>query len=84
MGWFDNLALRNKLLVNFVVSGGILIAAVIFCLLQIRTINRDVEDISKNWLPSVQAIGEISQVRLRYRVRSLEYMLAAKIGRAHV
>ena len=84
MGWFDNLSLRNKLLVNFLLSGGILIAAVIFCLLQIRTINRDIEDISKNWLPSVQAVGEISQLRLRYRVRSLEYMLAAKEERAKI
>ena len=30
MGWFDNLSLRAKLLVNFVVSGGVLVAAIIF------------------------------------------------------
>ena len=75
MGWFDNLGLRGKLLINFLVSGGVLIAAVVFCILQIMSVGRGAEDLSKNWLPSVQAGGEISQLRLRYRVRSLEYML---------
>jgi len=75
MGWFDNLGLRGKLLINFLVSGGVLIAAVIFCILQIMSVGRGAEDLSKNWLPSVQVGGEISQLRLRYRVRSLEYML---------
>jgi len=75
MGWFDNLSLRGKLFLNFGVSGGVLVAAIIFCIVQIKAVGRDTEDIAKNWLPSVQAAGEISQLRLRYRVRSLEYML---------
>jgi len=77
MGWFDNLSLRGKLIVNFVVSGGVLVAAIIFCIIQIKAVGRDTEEIAKNWLPSVQAAGEISQLRLRYRVRSLEYLLPA-------
>jgi len=75
MAWFDNLSLRYKLLINFLASGGVLIVAVIFCILQIQALGKDTEQIAKNWLPSVQAVGEISQIRLRYRVRSLEYML---------
>lgn len=75
MNWFDNLRLRGKLFVNFLVSGGVLVAAIIFCLMEIRVVGQNTDDIAKNWLPSVQAAGEISQLRLRYRVRSLEYML---------
>ena len=75
MGWFDNLSLRAKLLINFVVSGGVLVAAVIFCIVQINAVGRDTDALAKNWLPSAQAAGEISQLRLRYRVRSLEYLL---------
>ncbi len=77
MGWFDNLSLRGKLIINFVVSGGVLVAAIIFCIVQIRAVGRDTDALAKNWLPSVQAAGEISQLRLRYRVRSLEYLLPA-------
>jgi methyl-accepting chemotaxis protein len=85
MAWFDNLALRYKLLLNFLVSGGILIAAVIFCLVQIQRLGGHTAEISTNWLPSVQAAGDISQLRLRYRVRSLEYMLpASKEERAKI
>ena len=75
MKWFDNLSLRSKLIVNFVVSGGLLVAAIVFCIIQIKAVGRDTNEIATNWLPSVQVAGEISQLRLRYRVRSLEYML---------
>ena len=74
MTWFDNLSLRGKLFINFLISGGVLIAAIVFCLIQLRAVGDDTNEIAKNWLPSVQVAGEISQLRLRYRVRSLEYM----------
>ena len=77
MNKFDDISLRGKMLINFLISGGILIAAIVFCLFQIRSIGNDSREISTNWLPSVQQTGEISQLRLRYRVRSLEYMLAS-------
>ncbi|WP_083650911.1 methyl-accepting chemotaxis protein [Azonexus hydrophilus] len=75
MSWFDNLSLRYKLLINFLASGGVLIVAVIICITQIQSVGKNTEEIAGNWLPAVQAVGEISQLRLRYRVRSLEYML---------
>ncbi len=75
MNWFDNLSLRGKLLVNFLISGGVLVAAIIFCVVQIKAVGRDTDELATNWLPSVQAAGEISQLRLRYRVRSLEYLM---------
>ncbi len=75
MEWFDNLSLRSKLLVNFFISGGILIAAVIFSVIQLNSASDDIKELAGNSLPSVQAVGEISELRLRYRIRSLEYML---------
>ncbi|WP_415036187.1 methyl-accepting chemotaxis protein [Azonexus sp.] len=75
MGGFDHLSLRYKLLVNFVLSGGILLVALVFLGFQIRAVGGHTEEIAKSWLPSIQSAGEISQLRLRFRVRSLEYML---------
>ena len=72
---FDDLSLRSKLLLNFLVSAGVLILAIIFCVFQIQRIRSDNAEIAGNWLPSVQSAAKISQERLRHRVRSLEYML---------
>ncbi|WP_374556748.1 methyl-accepting chemotaxis protein [Aquitalea pelogenes] len=75
MQFLDNISLTRKFLVNFLLSGGVLIAAIVFCILQIRAVGNETHEIAQDWLPSVQSVGEISQLRLRYRVRSLEYML---------
>ena len=74
---FQDMSLQAKLLLSFLVSGGVLVLAIVFCLWQIRSVGQHTESIATNWLPSIQQGGEISQLRLRYRVRSLEYMLAA-------
>ena len=74
---FDDISLRGKLIINFLMSGGVLIVAIIFCLAQLRSVGQDTQEIASNWLPSIQQAAEISQLRLRYRVRSLEFMLAA-------
>ena len=84
----NDISLRGKLIINFLVSGGVLIAAILFCLYQLRVVGGDTREITTNWLPSIQQAGEISQLRLRYRVRSLEFMQAAddeeraKIGKS--
>ena len=85
---FNDISLRGKLIINFLVSGGVLIAAILFCLYQLRIVGGATREIATSWLPSIQQAGEISQLRLRYRVRSLEFMLAAddeeraKIGKS--
>ncbi len=76
MSRLDDVSLRGKLALNFLVSGGILIAAIVFCLFQIRSVGNATREIAGDWLPSAQQAAEISQLRLRYRVRSLEIMLA--------
>lgn len=76
MNSFDNLSLRWKLILNFLGSGGVLFAAIIYCLFQIDAVGRDSNEMARQLMPSVQTAAEISQLRLRYRVRSLEYLLS--------
>ncbi len=73
---FNDLSLRAKLAVNFLLSGGVLIVALIFGLFNTSKVADQVDQLSTNWVPSIQASAEISQLRLRYRIRSLEFMLA--------
>ncbi|HJV25577.1 MAG TPA: methyl-accepting chemotaxis protein [Aromatoleum sp.] len=75
MEWFDNVSLRAKLLITLGVSCGALILASVFCLFQLDKVIRNSQEIAGTWLPSIQQAGRISQERLRYRVRSLEFML---------
>ena len=58
-------------------SGGILVLAMLFLLWQVSSIRQSVQAVADNALPSIEATGDISQLRLRYRVRSLEMLLAA-------
>ena len=82
---FNDISLRGKLIINFLVSGGVLIAAILFCLYQLRIVGGATREIATSWLPSIQQAGEISQLRLRYRVRSLEFMLESEDeGRAKI
>jgi len=76
MVWFDNLRLRTKLLFNFVASSGILIAAIIVCYVQIDRMDALSHEMSDHTLPSVTQAASLSEGRMRYRIRSLEYMLA--------
>ena len=77
MNWFDNLSIRQKLMTSFVVSGGILIAAIVFAVFELHVVHGDVEAIADKDVPALKVPSEISELRLRYRVRSLEYMLPA-------
>ena len=76
----DDISLRGKLFLSFLAGGGVLTAAIVFCLFQIRSLGGVTQEIADYWLPAVQQAAEISQLRLRYRVRSLEFMLAESDG----
>ena len=43
---YKNLSLRGKLLVNFLISCGVLVAAIVFCLMQIKVVGRDTDAIA--------------------------------------
>jgi len=73
----NDYSLRAKFFVCFLAGGGVLVAAILFCIYQLTVISREVNTVATNYLPSLQVAGRISQERLRYRVRSLELMLPA-------
>jgi len=76
MNWFDNLNLRTKLIFNFIASSGLLIIAIIICYTQINRMDTLSSEMSNQTLPSVLLASGMSEGRMRYRIRSLEFMLA--------
>ena len=76
---FNDLNLRTKLFLSFFAGGGVLVAAILFCIYQLTIIGGEVREVAGNHLPSLQAAARISQDRLRYRVRSLELMLPGSV-----
>ncbi|GAB4063114.1 methyl-accepting chemotaxis protein [Uliginosibacterium sediminicola] len=74
--WFDQLRFGSKLALNFVVGSGTLLLALVFAAIQIGTIHTQLGVIKENSVASLRSASLISQLRLRYRVRSLELMLA--------
>lgn len=77
MNSLDNLSLRAKLFLLSGLTGGVLLFAIAFLLYEVRLIERDVRNIAEDDLPGLQAAAAMSQWRLRYRVRSLEFMMPA-------
>ncbi|KAF7598052.1 MAG: hypothetical protein CGU28_00055 [Candidatus Dactylopiibacterium carminicum] len=75
MRWFDNLRFRNKLLINFLVCSGLLIAALLLSTGLLGRLGDDVHHFTDSAMPAMKSTGNISELRLRYRVRSLEYLL---------
>ena len=76
MSWFDNLSLRAKLVVNFFVSGSLLILAILVCYVQIDGLQQRTTEITAQTMPALALAGTLSETRMRYRIRSLEFMLA--------
>ncbi|WP_168734238.1 methyl-accepting chemotaxis protein [Pseudothauera nasutitermitis] len=76
MGIFNNLSMRAKLFCFATLTGGVLLIAVGFILSELRAINNEARVVANEALPGVEGAGALSQLRLRYRVRSLEYLLS--------
>ena len=76
MNALDNLSLRGKLFLLSGLSCGVLLFAIAFALYEVRLIEREVDTIGHHDLPGLQAAGAMGEWRLRYRVRSLEFMMA--------
>ncbi|WP_341646378.1 methyl-accepting chemotaxis protein [Thauera sp. SDU_THAU2] len=77
MNWFDNFSLRTKLIFNFVLSSSLLIAAILICYVQIDRMDDLSDEVSNHILPSLTQTTAMSEGRMRYRIRSLEFMLAS-------
>lgn len=76
MNWFDNLSLRAKLIVNFILSGGLLAVAIVICYVQITRMEFLASE-TVNWaVPMLEQAAKLEEFRMRYRIRSLDFMLA--------
>lgn len=76
MNWFDDLSLRAKLMVNFALSGGLLVAVILVCYVQINRMENATDELV-NWaVPMMVNAAALEEFRMRYRIRSLEFMLA--------
>jgi len=75
--WFDHISIKSKLFLSFAVAGVALVVAILYCLAQFSFIGSHLKTLAADNVPSMKSAGEISQLRLRYRVRSLEYLMAA-------
>jgi len=73
---FDNMGMKAKLFGFAALTGGVLLVAIAFILFQVNRITTETDYISESALPALESAAAMSQIRLRYRVRSLEYMLA--------
>ena len=85
---FDNLGMRAKLFLFSALTGGVLVIAIAFTLYEVTRISVETKLIAEEALPGLESASALSQLRLRYRVRSLEYLLpdppenAAKIEKS--
>ncbi|HSD39885.1 MAG TPA: methyl-accepting chemotaxis protein [Rhodocyclaceae bacterium] len=77
---FDQLSFRGKLGVNFLLGSGTLLVAVLFCIIKLNSISGVVDGLATDSVQSMDSASRLSQIRLRYRVRSLEYILAETDG----
>jgi len=73
--WFDQLNFRTKLMINFFICSGSLLIALLFCTIQLESINSTLNYLKTTSISSLKSGSLISQLRLRYRIRSLEYIL---------
>lgn len=76
MQFIDNLGFRSKLFLLSGITGAVLVAAIAFILYEVQLVGRETRQLSDVNMPAIERAAAISQLRLRYRVRSLEYMLS--------
>ena len=77
MQFIDNLSFRGNLFFLSAVTGLILIGAIAMILYDVSKARVFVYELSDDVVPGLETSAALSQLRLRYRVRSLEFLLAA-------
>lgn len=80
MQFLDNLSLRAKLFLLSGLTGFVLAASIFFILYSINKANQEVEHLTGSVMSSLEHNARISQLRLRYRVRSLEFLMPEDAG----
>jgi methyl-accepting chemotaxis protein len=76
VSWFQDLALRSKLLVAFLLVLAITAALGVFSLAQMQKINEAMEGIATDALPTIVHLGRVSQDMNEFRRKELAHVLA--------
>ncbi|MFN3986991.1 MAG: methyl-accepting chemotaxis protein [Rhodocyclaceae bacterium] len=77
MQFIDHLSFRAKLFLLSGLTGLILLGAIGLILKNVDHAGTLVRDLTEDVVPGIETSAALSQLRLRYRVRSLEFLLAA-------
>jgi methyl-accepting chemotaxis protein len=67
MNWFRNLGITRKLAVAFTLTTAMTLALGAFALIRLSEANAQLLDISSNWMPAVQSLGEMRAQLGEYR-----------------
>jgi methyl-accepting chemotaxis protein len=76
LNYFSNLKIASKLLAAFTAVLLLTIFLGLFSIVQLSKVNDTATDLQKNWLPSVNAIGEIKYDAARMRSSMLQHILS--------
>ena len=74
MMWFQNLTIARKLALAFSITTLMTLALGIFALVRLEAANAQLKDLSGNWMPSVQHLGEIRSQLGEYRTYEISQL----------
>ena len=74
MMWFQNLTIARKLALAFSITTLMTLALGIFALLRLDAANAQLKDLSENWMPSVQHLGEMRSQLGEYRTYEISQL----------
>src|ERR1700743_3621797 len=72
---FDNVAIRVKIPLSFIVMLVIIVLLGILSLDRLSAVETNAEDVRDNWLPSAGQLGKLSSSISDYRVREGRFLL---------
>jgi len=76
MKWFNNLRISGKILTAVFAVLTLMTGLGIFSIVQLSRVNNSTVDIGSNWLPSVKALGKVSNLVGEFRRSEMQHILA--------
>lgn len=70
-----NFNLGPRLTAAFGILALVIVLLGLFSLAQLGILQKNVTDFSKNWLPSIEAVGKLNELTVRYRVFAVRILL---------
>jgi methyl-accepting chemotaxis protein len=73
--WFYNLNIAKKMMLSFSTVLMVTLILGLFSIRQMTQVNEVADDISGNWLPSMQSAEELKAITSRYRINEIKYLM---------